>query len=124
MEEFNMKEKDTSDKVQYDLRFVQLTEGLKDLLLKEFQSENIPAECHKVKNKEVYTLWISLDKTVEIEAISRVILKSKVDEKQYGIWASLTSYYDNGGVRLPDNVAKLHREIGGYVDFSYIIIFE
>ncbi len=117
-----MKKEINPDKVQYDLRFINLNEDLKDSLLAEFRAKNFDAEWNQMKNANTYTLWINIDEEINTELVSKIISNLPVEDEQYGIWVSFTSNFDNGGVRFPKYVTQLYKKIGGYIDFSYIII--
>lgn len=121
-----MKEKDNKgDVVQYDLRFIDLDRSLKDDLLKEFSKlKGVEVEWSKSKKPDCFTLWIRIDEKTDVRLIKQVISTLGVKDTHYGVWVSFTSYFDNGGVRFPHYVTLLFREIGGYLDFSYVIIYE
>lgn len=110
------------DEVRYDLRFVDIDDNVKDLLMAELKSETANVECKKPRGKNKFTIWFEIDERINAERIAEITSKLHLEHENYGIWISLASYYDNGGVRLPRHISQLHEKIGGHLDFSYIII--
>ncbi len=50
------------------------------------------------------------------------IHNNELAENSYGIWVSLVTEWDNGGVHLPDYALKFYKLVGGNIDFSLVWI--
>jgi hypothetical protein len=79
-------------------------------------------EWAQLRGQDKFTFSLQLSEEISIKSILEMISRLSIDPQQYGIWVSLTSSYDNGGVSVPEYISKLYKEIGGKLDFSYVII--
>lgn len=82
--------------------------------LKDFQYKK-----WELKNSDLCNFVVPISDDTNIDKLVEIV--QLYDVKDYGIWVSLLSSYDHGGVKVPDYVMKFHKEIGGDLDFSYSI---
>lgn len=111
------------DTIKCSFRYILLTKNQKDQIEKEFKSTKTNIESNLSKENG-YVVILDLDKSIDPERIKKLNRRLGIGEEKYGVWVSLTTYYDHSGFGFPDYVVEFIRIVGGQVDVSIIMISE
>ncbi len=76
----------------------------------------------KLKNSLASTFVIPITNEQDAKKIKDKFYEFNIGNMEYGIWVSLVSELDEDGLKVPDYISELHRNIGGKLDFSFTIV--
>ena len=68
---------------------------------------------------KVSTLRFPLRKHSRHDDLIQFLKTQKIRKSSYGIWASIASNNDTGGIHVPPHIQRLYERTGGNLDFSY-----
>jgi hypothetical protein len=111
------------DTIKFSFRYIQLTENQKNEIEKEFDGLTTDIKSNLSKTNG-YVVIIDLDKSITPGTIKKINERLDIDERKFGVWVSLTTYYDHSGLSFPDYVVDFIKIVGGQVDVSTIMISE
>jgi hypothetical protein len=111
------------DTIVFSFRYVRLTENQKNEIEKEFKGTNANIETNLSKTNG-YVVTLDLDKSIDPGTIKKLNDRLDIDETKFGVWISLTTYYDHSGLSFPKHVVDFIKTVGGQVDVSTIMISE
>lgn len=77
---------------------------------------------HYFKDKSIVVMSVELKEDTDYSIFIDLIKSSAIDRKKCGIFASLVTDRDTGGIAVPDFVVEIFMDIGYTLDFSYTII--
>jgi|GEM_PF-3949938 hypothetical protein len=108
------------DQVKFYLRLININELMKNEIVSKFKYEKIKFKRNKDSNS--FVLLVELEEISNADNVKLIIKDYSISEDGYGLWITYSSKYDQGGFTLPENITRLHRIIGGKIDFSIINI--
>ena len=111
------------DTIKFSFRYIRLTENQKNEIEKEFGGATADIKSNLSKTNG-YVVIIDLDKSINPATIKKINERLDIDEGKFGVWVSLTTYYDHSGLSFPDYVVDFIKIVGGQVDVSTIMISE
>lgn len=79
-----------------------------------------PARAREGRVTAVFSLRAGVDYTWLAEFIER----HEISEEEYGLVFAVSTSFPSGVVRAPAFAAKLHRKVGGVLDFSFTVLTE
>ena len=68
---------------------------------------------------KVSTLNFPLRKRTRYDDLIQFLKAHKIRKSSYGIWISIASNHDTGGIHVPPYILRLYEKTGGDLDFSY-----
>lgn len=71
------------------------------------------------RKPSVSTTLVELEEGRQYGDLVRFLRKNKIKKSNVGIWVSLITPNDTGGVHVPEFVMKLYEKTGGSFDFSF-----
>ena len=105
------------------LRYIRLTENQKNEIEKEFNGTTADIKSNLSKTNG-YVVVVDLDKSINPATVKKINERLDIEESKFGVWVSLTTYYDHSGLSFPGYVVDFIRIVGGQVDVSTIMITE
>lgn len=109
------------DEVNFALRFINQSLQNKDFIENELILNQISFEIHDTKEFG-FVIVIDLNQKIEIGLIQKVIKNLKIEEKDFGIFATILSFNDQSGFSFPPKIRELIGIIGGNIDISIITL--
>jgi hypothetical protein len=101
-------------------RFVDLPDELVPFLKEAL--DGIELEVKRRKGGKELVVAFVLNENKNYEKLCTFIQERRIPASQYGLWISLVTEADNGGVHVPAYAIDLLRHIGGQLDFSFVSV--
>ena len=101
-------------------RFVDIPDELLPSLKEAL--EGIEMRVKRREGGKTMVVAFDLDENTNYEKLWSFIIERRIPPSQYGLWISLVTDTDNGGVHVPEYAIELYRRTGGQLDFSFVVI--
>ena len=111
------------DIIEFSFRYIRLTEDQKSAIENEFKGTTINLKSNLSKTNG-HVLILDLEESIEPKTIKELNERLEIDAAKFGVWVSLTTYYDHSGLSFPDYVVNFIRIVGGQIDVSTVMISE
>lgn len=105
--------------VRVAFRILGLTAKQIELFKREVKSAGEVRTNTLFREPRVRTLVFYLRPRQKYSDLLKFLKTHKVRKSSYGIWVSLITSNDTGGVHVPAHILKLYEKTGGNLDFSF-----
>lgn len=113
--------KKTYRKERILFRFVNLTNDKLEILKQLLPDHEFEIGKNRNTKKGLVALF-ELKQNQKYDEIIRFIHQFEIPSSDYGLWISLVTDNDNGGVHVPPYAIELFRKTGGDLDFSFVVV--
>lgn len=109
------------DEFLFYFRLVGVSKAISDSFDLKFPDvDDKPKRIQKDPTK--FVIFIPLeDDLISSQDLRSFIQEHNISEKNYGVWVSIISEFESGGLTLPKKISKFYLDIGGTFDISYTI---
>ena len=109
------------DTIVFSFRYILLSENQKNDIIAELRTTNVVIESYSSEVNN-HIVKMDLNESIDPKIIEELNERLGIPKANYGVWVSLTTYYDHSGLSFPNHVVDFIRIVGGQVDVSTIMI--